>query len=61
MWVQSLGREDPLEMATHSRILAWKNPMSRGAWWTTSQWGCKEQDMTDHKHTLTLSELTVEQ
>ena len=25
-WVQSLGREDPLEkeMATHSRILAWK-------------------------------------
>ena len=28
-WVQSLGREDPLEeeMATHSRILAWNNPM----------------------------------
>ena len=27
-WVQSLGREDPLEkgMATHSRILAWRNP-----------------------------------
>ena len=27
-WVQSLGREDPLEkeMATHSRILAWKIP-----------------------------------
>ena len=26
IWVQSLGREDPLEkeMATHSRILAWK-------------------------------------
>ena len=26
--VQSLGREDPLEkeMATHSSILAWKNP-----------------------------------
>ena len=25
-WVQSLGQEDPLEkeMATHSRILAWK-------------------------------------
>ena len=33
--VQSLGREDPLEkeMATHSSILAWKNPMDRGAWW----------------------------
>ena len=27
-WVQSLGREDPLEkeMATHSNILAWKIP-----------------------------------
>ena len=26
MWVQSLGREDPLEegVATHSSILAWK-------------------------------------
>ena len=31
--VQSLGREDLLEkeMATHSSILAWKNPMDRGA------------------------------
>ena len=28
MWVQSLGGKDPLEeeMATHSRILAWKIP-----------------------------------
>ena len=27
-WVQSLGKEDPLEkgMATHSSILAWKIP-----------------------------------
>ena len=27
-WVQSLGREDPLEkeMATHARILAWRIP-----------------------------------
>ena len=27
-WVQSLGREDPLEkgMATHSSILAWRSP-----------------------------------
>ena len=32
--VQFLGREDPLEeeMATHSSILARKNPMDRGAW-----------------------------
>ena len=27
-WIRSLGREDPLEkeMATHSRILAWRIP-----------------------------------
>ena len=32
-WVQSLGWEDPLEegMATHSRILAWRIHMDRGA------------------------------
>ena len=37
MWVQSLGREDPLEegMETHSSILAWKIPMDRGAWQAT--------------------------
>ena len=34
MRVWSLGREDPLEkgMATYSSILAWENPMDRGAW-----------------------------
>ena len=33
-WVRSLGQEDPLEkeMTTHSRTLAWKNPMDGGAW-----------------------------
>ena len=32
--VRSLGWEDPLEkeMATHSSILAWKNPTDGGAW-----------------------------
>ena len=32
--IRSLGWEDPLEegMATHSSILAWKNPIDRGAW-----------------------------
>ena len=32
-----LGWEDLLEkeIATHSSILAWKNPMDRGAWWAT--------------------------
>ena len=35
--VQSLGREGPLEedMATHSSILVWENPMDRGAWQAT--------------------------
>ena len=30
----SLGKEDPLakETATHSSILAWRNPMDRRAW-----------------------------
>ena len=36
-WVQSLGREDPLEkgMATHSSILAWRIPWTEtpgGLW-----------------------------
>ena len=37
MQLQSLGWEDPLEkeMATYSSILAWKNPMDRGAWQAT--------------------------
>jgi hypothetical protein len=32
--VRSLGQEVPLEkeIATHSCILAWKNPMDRGDW-----------------------------
>ena len=36
-WVQSLGWEDALEkeMATHSSILTWKNPMDRRAWQAT--------------------------
>ena len=34
LWVLSLDLEDALEkkMATHSSILAWKNPMGGGAW-----------------------------
>ena len=33
----SVGWEDPLGegMATHSRILAWRIPMDRGAYWAT--------------------------
>ena len=48
MWetrVQSLGWEDTLEegMATHSRILAWRILMDRGAWWATVHGVAKSQ------------------
>ena len=40
-WVQSLGWEDPLKegIGMHSRILAWRIPMDRGAWWATIHGG----------------------
>ena len=43
MWVQSLGREDPLEkgMATHASILAARSLASY------SPWGRKESDTTE--------------
>ena len=46
---QSLGREDPLEegMPTHSNILAWENPMDRGAWWAAVLWDRTESDTTE--------------
>ena len=52
MQAQSLGREDPLdeEMETHSSILAWKNPMDRGAWQAVVHRVMKELDVTEHKH-----------
>ena len=35
--VETLGREDPLEeeMTTHSRMLAWRTLIDRGAWQAT--------------------------
>ena len=50
-WVQSLGREDPLEkgMATHSSILAWRIPWTEESGGGYSSWGCKELDT--HTHT----------
>ena len=50
-WVQSLGREGLLkkEMATHSRIIAWKIPLQRSLV-GYSPWGCKESDTTERFH-----------
>jgi len=46
--VQSLGREDPLEkeMATHSRILAWKIP------WTEEPGGLQSMGVTKSRAQL---------
>ena len=45
-WVQSLGREDPLEkgMAPHSSMLAWRIPIDRGAWWAPADGVAKSHD-----------------
>ena len=50
--VQSLDWEDPQEkeMATHFSILAWKVPWTKETGGLQSL-GCKESDMTRHKHT----------
>ena len=50
-WVQSLGREDPLEkeMATHSSTLAWKIPWTEELGGLQSM-GHKELDMTERIH-----------
>ena len=44
-WVQFLGQKDPpeKEMATHSRILAWRIPVDRGAWRATVHGGHKSR------------------
>ena len=53
MQVQSLGQEDPLEreMATHSSILAWRNPWTKEPGRLQSM-GSQESDTTEQ---LTLS------
>ena len=47
-WVGSLGWEDPLEkeMATYSRILAWRIPWTEELGGLQST-GCQELDMTE--------------
>ena len=50
-WVRSLGREDPLEkeMATHSRILAWRIPWTEQLGGLQST-GHQESDTTERLH-----------
>ena len=45
-WVQSVGREDPLEegMATHSRVLAWRIP------WTEKPGGLQPTGLQRVRH-----------
>ena len=54
-WVQSLGREDPLEkeMATHSSILAWRIPWMEELDGLQST-GRKESDTTERLHFTSL-------
>ena len=62
-WVQSLGREDPLEegMATHSSILAWRSP------WTEEPGGLQSIGLqrvrrdweTEHAHIRTQTQRTT--
>ena len=50
--VQSQGREDPLEegMATYSRILIWKIPLTEESGGLQSR-GRRESDTAEHTHT----------
>ena len=52
-WVQSLGREDPLEkeMATHCSILAWESHGQRSLV-GYNLWDRNESDKTDRLNTL---------
>ena len=56
MWVQSLGREDPLEeeMASHSNIFAWKIPWTEEPGGRQSK-GSKESNTAENACTVPLS------
>ena len=53
--VRFLGWDDPLEKETaiHSNILAWRNPMDRGACWATIH-GVAESDTIERLTTAPL-------
>ena len=48
------GRSLEEEMATHSSILVWRNPMDRRAWQATIH-VVAEMDTTEHKNTNRLT------
>ena len=50
--IPGLGRSLEKEMTTHSSLLAWKNPMDRGAWGGYSPQSHKESDTTEHTHAV---------
>ena len=55
-WI--LSQEDPLkeEMTTHSSILAWKIPWTRGAWWATVHRVAENQTwLNEHEHKTHMS------
>ena len=48
-------------MATHSSILAWKNPMDGGAWWVTVHGVAKSWTLlSDFTFTFTMQETWVQ-
>ena len=61
MQVGSLGQKDPLEkeMATHSSVLAWRSPWTRGAWQAIVQGAAKSRTqlrrLSTHTKILTLT------
>ena len=62
MPVRSLGQEDPLEgeTATHSNILAWKIPWTRGGWRTTFDGFAKSlTQLSSWTHTHTHTSLKI--
>ena len=61
-WVQSLGREDPLEkgMTTHSSILAWRIPWTEGPGVLPVHGVAKSQTGLSHLHFVSLCKLLVE-
>ena len=55
-WI--LSQEDALkeEMTTHSSILAWKIPWTRGAWWATVHRVAENQTwLNEHEHKTHMS------